>query len=272
MSKYRLVRPKGNSPAGATKFNSTGFGVFKDDIVSFPTRDENGIRLVGDVVLKPDAQFFEFYHTSSKADASFEVESEQDLIKITPKFTTQHPGNSVESREFLTAHMGRDVILFVGQCDEDGYDVIGEICLPLQLVPSQTNNSDGKFFTLLWQAHGTTDLLNAFYEGNIIRSEVPVSPTASVSIDGSKSKTVRLAPATETADIDFTLTNVNHNDSVTVVGSGGPNPFTLKSGETGSVTTVLKNGTEWSALKDASITLKYVDGGSKQYLVEVSRG
>ncbi|WP_322970345.1 hypothetical protein [Faecalibacter sp. LW9] len=269
---FKLNRPKSNSPASPTKFNPTGFGVLVEDLVSFPERDENGIRLQGDVVLKPDAQFFEFYHTNTKADAGFETEAEQDSIKITPKFVAQHPGNEVESREFISNMLGKDVILFVGSCDDKGFDVIGEPCLPMQLVPSQTNNSDGKFFTLTWQAYGSTDKLNAFYEGNIVRSEVPTSTGNVVAVDGNVSKVVKVAASTTTDTLEITPTNLKNNDQVTLIGSGGSAPYTLESGVAGGVTVVLFNGTQWTALDDASITLKYVDGGTTKYLYEVARG
>ncbi|WP_291071599.1 hypothetical protein [Empedobacter sp. UBA5637] len=269
---YKLNKPKGNSPASPTKFNPTGFGVFVKDILSFPTRDDKGIRLLGDVVLKPGATFFEFYHTNTKADSSFETEAEQDMIKITPKFTTQHPGNEVESREFITDHLGEDVILFVGSCDEPGFDVIGEPCLPLQLVPSQTNNSDGKFFTLNWQVFGTTGQLNAFYEGNIIRGEIPKSTDKEVTINGAVSKVVQVASAAVTDTLTIATSNLKNNDMVTLIGSGGVAPYTLESAVAGGVTVILFNGTQWTALENASITLRYVDAGATKYLVEVARG
>ncbi|MGV0845732.1 hypothetical protein ACTS9T_03940 [Empedobacter falsenii] len=268
----KLNRPKGNSPASPTKFNPTGFGVLVEDIIGFPSRDELGIRLEGNIVLKPGATFFEFYHTNTKADASFETEAEQDSIKITPKFVAQHPGNEVESREFIAKMLGKDVILFVGSCDENGFDVIGEPCLPMQLVPSQTNSSDGKFFTLTWQAYGSTDKLNAFYEGSIIRGEIPTSTNKAVTINGAVSKVVQVASAAVTDTLTIATSNLKNNDLVTLIGSGGVAPFTLESAVAGSATVILFNGTQWTALENASITLRYVDAGATKYLVEVARG
>ncbi len=190
----KLNRPKGNSPASPTKFNPTGFGVLVEDLLSYPSRDENG------------------------------------------------------------------------------FDVIGEPCLPMQLVPSQTNSSDGKFFTLTWQAYGATDKLNAFYEGEIIRGKIPKSTGKSITINGSVSKVVQVASADTTATLTFALSNLKNNDLVTLIGSGGVAPFTLESAVAGSATVILFNGTQWTALENASITLRYVDAGATKYLVEVARG
>ncbi len=267
-----LNKPEGKSPGGPSNFKKEIILIATEDILKYPDRDENNIRMIGDYVLKANAKMHTFYHTAAKADGSWESTGEPDAFSREPKFVAQHPGNEVESREFIAKMLGKDVILFVGSCDENGFDVIGEPCLPMQLVPSQTNSSDGKFFTLTWQAYGATDKLNAFYEGEIIRGEIPKSTGKSITINGSVSKVVQVASADTTATLTFALSNLKNNDLVTLIGSGGVAPFTLESAVAGSATVILFNGTQWTALENASITLRYVDAGATKYLVEVARG
>lgn len=266
-----LNRPAGKAPGGPTNYKKVIKIVALEDVLHYPGRDENGIRFAGEFILKPNARYTEVYHTSSKGDGSWESSGEPDAFSREPKFATQHPGGSVEALEFLDAWTGVDVILFLGSCDKDGYIVEGSPCTPMQLIPSHTANNDGTFFTLTWQADGKTSRFPGYYEGELSEAAPVVASSNSVAVDGNVGRIIQLTPTSTTGAISFaSLANLNQNDRITLIGGGGTDPYTLATGGTDTVI-VLKNGTSWTALDSANITLRYFDAGAKKYLIEDSR-
>ncbi|MBQ0139365.1 MAG: hypothetical protein KBT36_08720 [Kurthia sp.] len=271
MFRPNLARPEGKAPGGPSNFKKEIKIVAVEDIAQYPARDENGIRFIGDFLLKNGANVATVYHTSSKADASWESSAEPDAFSREPKFVTQHPGGSIEALEFMEHWTGKDAVIFIGSCDKSGFTVEGSPCTPMQLVPSFTANNDGTFFTLTWQADGKTSKFPGYYDGNLEEAQPVQAASNALTIDGNVGRVVQLASVSTTAAITFTaLENLNANDRITLIGGGGTNPYTLASGGTDTVV-VLKNGTSWTGLSNATITLKYFDAGAKKYLIEENR-
>lgn len=266
-----LKRPEGKAPGGPTNFKKEIIIIAVADIIQFPSRDEKGIRFINDFVLAANARMHTVYHTSSKGDASWESTGDPDAFSREPKFTTQHPGGTVEALEFLEDWTGVDSILLIGSCDKPGYIVEGTSCTPMQLVPSYTSNNEGTYFTLNWQADGKTSQFPGYYEGNLTFSDPIKATSNTIIVDGEVGKMVQLPSADTTAEISFSeLNNVKHMDRITLIGGGGNDPYILANGGTGT-TIILKNGTNWTSLEKSIITLRYYDAGATKYLIEENR-
>lgn len=266
-----LNKPEGKSPGGPSNFKKEIILIATEDILKYPDRDENNIRMIGDYVLKANAKMHTFYHTAAKADGSWESTGEPDAFSREPKFVAQHPGDEIEALEFFEKWTGVDCVILIGNCGRPGYKVEGTSCVPMQLVPSFTGNNDGTFFTVTFQGDGKTSQFPGYYEGNLTFADPVKVASNTVTVDGEVGKIVQLPSADTTAEISFTaLNNLKHNDRVTLIGGGGDDPYTLANGGTGTVVT-LKNGTSWTSLENATITLRYFDAGATKYLIEENR-
>lgn len=270
MSGIRLSagKPKGISAGSAKAGKGKVFLAEVEDILSFPSRDEKGVKLLGNFVFQEGHGFSHVYLTPSKQDRSWESEGEEDAIAITQKLVGFHPGDELESAEFVQSWLGKSVIAIVDFCDGSPMIQVGTPCAPLSLQPTFAGNQESTGYTLTFQAYAKTNLLPGKYYGDIAEVEpFEVVDNEALALTPANGTQYRLQPDTAGDSIAAASNTHEHGTIISLIGSGGSTPSTLAS----SSPVILKAGTTWTALKDSVINLLVYKAGATTYLIEQSR-
>lgn len=269
--KVNLNKPAVISPGSAAPKSETII-VDIEDLAVFPISDGNGVKLLGNFVMKSGASMIKMYGTRSKTDAPYESDGDEDSISINQKFMLQHPGNELELKEFTQNWLGRNVIILHKACQDSFYEVMGTPCAPLQVKPAKVDNNDGRYHTLNFESFAKTALVPKHYEGAVVFAEpFAVADVTAVAANPTNGYHYKLAALAATAAVGFDTPSLPHGSLVTLIGDGGADPATLSNGVAGDATVVLKDGTQWVALRDAVIHLEVFDDGTTTFLFERSR-
>lgn len=270
--KVNLVKPSGNSNPGAASPKNE-IVLMEAEYVTFPPSDDNGVLLLGNFVLDDEEKMVTIYSTKSKTDASMESEGDEDMNSFKSKLVLAHPGNSKEVKEFVQYWSGRNVIAMHKACGENHYEVMGTPCAPLQLKAAKQDNNDGRAWTLTFEPFAKSGYVPKIYEGAVVFAEpFQVADVSLLPLLVANGYQYKLPSLAVTAAIEVSGITLDHGKIVTLIGSGGADPATLSNGIAGDVTTILKDGTSWTALNKAVIHLKVFKAGATTYLIEQSRG
>ncbi len=248
--------------------------VFADDILVFPMSDVNGVKMLGNIVLKDGAKMERIYETIDTQKASHTFEGDPDKEGFLKMFEGSHPGDQLEINEFIQNTIGVGMlVIYDVDCSTGLRKVLGTPCNPLYLKPEFTDDKDGVAHMLKFEQRMRDRFVAKFYEGELSIAENYVSPDFALAITDANGPVYRL-PVSDVADTDITVGSVTQANKkvISIVGSGGAEPATLAGGVNGSVTVLLSDGTAWVALKDQVINLQVFDAGATIYLVELSRG
>ena len=243
---------------------------YADDILTSPPRDGKGVKMLGDFVFKPGASMYKLYMTPSKQDAKFESEGEEDELGFKQMFSASHPGNSLEINEFVMHALGRDIIIFFGDCTSAHKVVFGAKCSPMKLKPGFQMNNDATKHTFEFEQYTRTALVMGHYFGNLVFA-APTETDVTVDITVANGTQFNIEELAVTASIEATTIDQPHGTYITFIGKGGAAPATLANGSSTAATFVLKDGTTWTALEDATITFKVFDDGTTIFLIEENR-
>ena len=243
---------------------------YADDILTTPPRDGNGVKMLGDFVFKTGATMYKLYMTPSKQDAKFESEGEEDEIGFKQMFSASYPGNSQEINEFVMHALGRDLLIFFGDCVSPHKVVFGTPCAPMKIKPGFQMNNDATKHTFEFEQYTRTALVMGHYFGNLVFS-APTETDVTVDITVANGTQFNIESLDITASIAATTIDQPAGTYVTFIGKGGTAPATLANGASTSATFVLKDGTTWTALEDATITFRVFDDGTTIFLIEENR-
>ena len=269
--KVNVTKPAGISPGTGSGKNRVVI-VDADDVLVYPPRDSKGVKMVGNFVLKPNARMIEIYTTKSKGEAPVESDGDEDSINIKQMFKCQHPGNSLEVKEFTQNWLGKNVYILHTSCADNFIEVMGTPCAPLQVKPAKTDTNDGRFWTLNFEAYASSQFVPGHYEGDFVfGAPVAVSDPTDFDVDTETNNQYKLAATSTATTIAIGTLDANHGEIITLIGGGGSTAATLAQTVSGDLLVVLKNGTTWTALQDAVIHLQVYKAGSKTVLTELSR-
>ena len=274
MSVYRKSVPKpAKAGAGApSPKNGKITVIYADDILSFPERDAGGVKLVGNIVLKAGAIMHSLYMTPTSQKLNDEISGDEDMEAFTKKAEGIHPGKEIDIREFRANALGVGfVVIFGAGCGSNSGDVVGDPCNPVKLKGSYSSDNEGVKNTMLFEAVLPSSEPIGLYEGEITVASNFVAADTALALTIANGPVQQLPSLATTAAITAASIDLAHGTMVSLIGGGGADPATLTSGTQGSVDVILKDGTVWTALQDAIINLKVIDGGATMYLVEQSR-
>lgn len=266
-----------NTSAGAPTPKEPNVTLVKTrDLLAYPAPDAGGVNLLGNYVLKPGAKMLQLYLTPSKSSSGFESEGDEDAVGVKQKYEGSHPGNSVEIREFILAALGEDFVIISGTCRDANKTVYGTKCSPMKLKPTFSENADGTMHAVVFEQYMRTDQVPYNYTGSIELEVAFNAVGAALSLLLANGTSYQLpAFAVELGtDVDVAALDLLHGTVVSVIGGGGEFPAVLGGGPTTgmpAVTVVLKEDTDWTALKDATISLEVFVAGATTYLIERSR-
>jgi hypothetical protein len=210
------------------------------------------------------------YMTPSKQDAKFESEGDEDEVGFKQMFTASHPGNSLEINEFVMDALGKDFIIFFGDCQSSHKIVFGTPCAPMKLKPGFQMNNDATKHTFEFEQYTRTGFVMGHYFGNMVFAE-PTATDVSIDITKANGTQFKIEALSTTAAITANSIDHDHGTYITLIGSGGSDPATLANDAGTAATFKLKDGTTWTALLNATITFEVFDDGSDVYLIERNR-
>ena len=247
--------------------------IYADDVLYFPPRDENGVRMVGSIVLKANAKVYTVYHTPTTQKGSHTTEGDEDAEQIKQKFEGSVPGDELAVNEFEQNALGQGFIILYGtSCGSSSNKCLGTPCNPLKLKGEFTDDKDGvkRMFTFE-QLQGGRQVAG-FYEGQLnFEANYNAGSLADLGLTPEYGNVYQL-PATAVSDtIDITSMTLEHGQVISLIGGGGAQVSVLEAGELATVTVLLVNNSTWVALTGAIINLKVFTAGGITYLIEVSR-
>ena len=273
MNNFRKSVPRPAPGAGAPKGkNGNVTVVYVDDILMFPQPDPNGVKLVGNIVLKAGAKMERIYLTDDTQKASAKYEGDADAGGMTKMYEGSHPGDELAINEFVQNNIEVPVVLIYDlDCNTGLRKVVGLPCNPMYLKPEFEDSKDGVKHTLVYEQRRRDRHVSKFYEGELSFAENFVATPTAIALSEANGAVYQIPSDDAALEIAFASNTLAAGKVVSLVGSGGDDPSTLDAGVSGPVTVLLKDGTQWVALKDAVINLQVYDAGATTYLIEVSR-
>lgn len=247
--------------------------IYADDILSFPGRDANGVKMVGNIVLKPGAKVHKLYATPTSQKASHTIEGDEDAEQFKLKFEGTHPGDSLEVNEWVQNALGQGFIIIYGtSCGSETRKCLGTPCNPMKLKGEFMDDKDGVKHALNFEQYQGDRLLAGYYEGSLNFAEnFQVALVTAIAANAANGFAYQLPSTEAEAVIAFADMELTHGQVLSLIGGGGAAPSVLSAGVSGPVTVVLSEGQDWTALKDAVINLQVFEAGAVTYLMEVSR-
>ncbi|MGJ8760377.1 MAG: hypothetical protein ACSHXA_07505 [Polaribacter sp.] len=273
MANYRKSVAAPKIGAGAAKPKKGNITViFADDVLSFPERDANGVRMLGNIIVKADATMHTLHMVPSSQKMTDEIVGDEGFEAFDKKTEGIHAGNSLDIREFRKNTLGVGVILIYGAgCGANQGDVFGSPCNPMYLKGSYSSDTDGVKNTMMYEALIKDSEAIGYYEGEITLAENFVAATVALDLTETNGPVQQLPSLAATDEITATSIDLANGTIVSLIGGGGADPATLDIGVQGAVTVILINDTQWVALDKAVINLEVISGGATTYLVERSR-
>lgn len=261
--KKSVSRPSGN-PGNGIQPKDQIVIIDCEDILSFPQRDDAGIVIHDDIVMKPGAYGIGIYLTAGTVEVSSNSEGETDAMGFTPSVKFNHPGNEQDIREFKTNFLGKRVIVVINYCSGKPSDLIGSPCNPAQLSVSYTGGNESNTNELTFAQISKGDDI-AIYKGTVTMEEpVAVVEGTATKVSAQGSGQYQLSSGSGAI---ATIEGGAHGDTITLVGTSGTAPTVVGSGNI-----LLKSGQTFTASAGCQITLRaFKDGSDSIKWVEQSR-
>jgi len=265
------VAKPANSAGGGSPKNPNLTIIRTGDVATWPARDDKGVLIAGNIVLKTGAQAISVYVTPTKIKAGYEPEGDEDSQTFKHKLEAPHPGDSLAVNEFVQNYSGEPCIIIVGSCGDASKRIYGTECAPIYLKPSGTDENDNRNHMLVFEQYAKRNLLPAHYTGAIptVAPFTVVSSTA-VAMSPANGYVYQLPSLGTTASIAVATSTLEHGDIVTLIGGGGAAPATLASGVTDK-SALLIAGSTWAGITGATINLKVFKAGAVTLFIEQSR-
>lgn len=274
MSYLKVSVPRANTGTspGAYKAKKPNVTIVDaDDVLTYPGRDSKGVRELGNYVLIPGARMIKIYMTPETIDASFVTEGPEDGKVFKSTFKGDHPGESLEIKEFIQNWLGRPVIIFEENCRNNTMNTYGTQCSPMKLTTEFNSNKEGTKHMLTFEQPNPVEFLPGYYTGDLTFADPFANADENVNALVANGNFYKMPSTAVTAAIDIASLDLADGEIISLIGGGGIGPLTLSSGAGTAATVILKGGSQWTALENDVINLQVVDGGATQYLLELSR-
>ncbi len=272
MTNFRksVARPAPGAGAAKPK-NPLVKVIYADDLLEYPPTDENGVLMLGNIVLKDGAKTHTLYLTNDTQKSSHTTEGDADAEGIMKKFEASHPGDELEINEFVQNSLGIGfIIVHELECGSTRKKVIGTKCNPLYLKDEFSDDKEAVKHVLTFEQRMRDRHVAKFYDGEL-QFEENFNAALAVALAPANGYVYRLPVEDEGTAITIASNTIGNRKIVSLIGSGGEDPAVLAGGVSGPVTVLLSDGTAWTALKDAVINFEVFDAGAVTYLKEVSR-
>lgn len=177
--------PKNGDGAGCpTPRKSKIILVDVEDVASEPTREVGDVTVQGNLTLNENATAVGIYATASTVDITEEFGGDPDAEGVKNGLAFEHPGNSVDIKNFLEVYKNKGVIALVTECDGTSAgrtQIIGRVCNPLRLTVETTMNNEATKRKLTWTQAQNDKFLAGEYSGDLPTLAAEPSAAASTS-------------------------------------------------------------------------------------------
>ena len=239
-----------------------------DDVLSFPARDDNGHISTDDITFKPGAYMIKLYATQHTIEAGHKGEGDPDKKGYLQNVKFEHPGSLPEIFEFDANWLNRNCGIIIQRCSDTQKMLYGTPCAPMQMVSEKVDNKDTDH-TMFTFASTQKGPIECNYQGAVAFDTVAGTIAADATTVGVSAGPgeYQLTDGTAAAATITALTDATDGGTYKLLGSGGSHPSTITGGSF-----LLKNGTAWTALAGAVLTVKaFKDGASTWKFLELSR-
>ena len=263
--------PQGIGPGAAKPKNPNVKIIFVDELLSWPDRDDAGILMAGNFVFKPNGKMIEVYMTGKKQKLNYENVGDVDEESIKQMFEGAYPGNTREIKELVQNVLGKDVIILSGDCQGNSFEMLGTPCAPMRIKPTGVIDDSRTGHDLKFEQTQATAYLPAIFEGAIVLADPFAAPDENLALTVANGHQYKLAQNALGTALAIANLDHLHGAVISLIGSGGDNPYVLSSGVSTAATVILKDGTDWAAADDAVLDLKVYAAGGTTYLIEQKR-
>ena len=278
----KLLKPAA-AGAGSPKFNNDKLVwlIPADEFVEngFPATDDKGVRLLGNMSLKPGAFAIPMYATASSKDYSAEAQGEDDAENFKLSFKANHPGDEIEATEFAVNYLGEGFVVVFDKCKANGTrKVLGSDCHPLKLKPGFKGNKDKTGFEFSFEQTTGSRSMHYEYAGSLITEESLTPEQASTAIQFLEENVnvVKIQEGTASSVAEISTVEKQSGDILTLVGqdSDATKAATLSSDSLATasgVVVLLKDGVAWKSLEGSTISFRVFKDASNIFLIETAR-
>lgn len=219
------------------------------DIAYMPPRDDKGVVIAEDIILKENRYGYTIYMTPGTVEVTSAAEGETDQIGFTPSVKFNHPGNEQPVREFKANSINRKFIIIVRYCSGKPADIIGNICNPCKMTPSYTGNNEGNTNEFTFQQVSKGDDIG-IYTGTVPEEE----PVVVVEADANTVNFVAEGQyqLTDGSTVINKIEGGSHGAVITLVGTTGAAPTVAHSTDA----ILLKGGKAFIASEGSQLTLR----------------
>jgi len=267
-----VAAPSGTIGPGAAKPKNPNVKIiFTDELLSWPQRDAAGILMDGNFVFRPNGKMIEVYMTGKKQKLNYENEGDVDEESIKQMFEGSHPGNSRDIKELVQNLLGKDIIILSGDCNSNSFEMFGTPCAPMRIKPVGVFDDTRTAHDLKFEQTQATAFLPATFEGAIVLAAPFNAPDENLALTKANGFQYKLAQDALGTALDIASLDHDHGAVISLIGSGGADPFVLSTGAATAATVILKDGTDWAAQDDAVLDLKVYRAGATTYLIEQKR-
>lgn len=263
--------PKGNG--GAEDKNFEVVLIDLNDVLTWPSRDENKVKMLGNIVMKEGKYVTKMQVTASKTSLPVASEGEEDNVSLNSLPEFSFPGSTLESEEFFANWLNKSMAVGVrvGACGGGVpfYRIFGTPCAPLSLLPEVQNDNDATTSMVKFQQFAKTRNMPGRYTGTFTLATVNMVDVDAVEVDVAEGIGEYQLQDNTGATVITDIINAVNNGVYTLLGSGGTNPATI---EASNSNFLLAGGVDWQGLSGATLTVRAYDaGGGDHVFVEESR-
>lgn len=172
-----LGRPAGGA-GNPTPKNPNVLLFETEDVETYPTRTVGVTTAAAGFKLKEGKKLFGLYLTPGSIEIIQEAEGDADARGYKKGVKGEHPGNSVQSEDFVEYYSNKNLGAFVVNCNDKSARLIGDPCNPLSMKVETTETKDGtkKTITLQQDVRDEFRILNYTGELPAVVETVP-APT-----------------------------------------------------------------------------------------------
>lgn len=266
---------KVDRPAAGAGAPSTGsrfaYLAWTQDLVSFPDTNDKNVLLTGQPVFKDGKGLIPVYITTSSREFSYETQGEQDARSFKVKFTGTHPGTELEALEFAQNMLDEEFIIFIPGCQSsDSVKVLGRPCAPLIFKSSHKGGKDGNKFEFTFEQEVGGKNTYMIYNGPLVLEETNWATVDFTAALTALSDVQKVATTTTAKPLAITSLVGITQKQVTFVGQEADpaKAGTISETTTGAVFILLKDGLQWKAVANSTITFEVFLSGSVTVLIE----
>lgn len=251
--KQNVTRPDGNPGIGIQTRDALTL-IDVNDIAYMPPRDDKGVVIAEDIILKKDKYPITIYMTPGTVEVTSAAEGDTDQIGFNVGVKFKHPGNEQPVREFKANNLNRKFIIVVRYCSGKPADIIGSVCNPCKMTPSYTGNNEGNTNEFEFNQVSKGDDIG-IYRGTVPEAEplavVEVQTGSELQYAGEGQYQLTVAANAEEAPVLNAITGGSHDAVITLLGTPGKSPK-VEAGDT----IMLRDGKTFVATEGSQITLR----------------